>query len=118
MIYIASFFSGIFASLGIGGGFLLLLYLTISLGMEQKEAQLINLIFFIPIAIISVIMHYKNKLIDTHSSSQCIVGGVVGVMVAIFINSYISGDLLSKIFGVFLIIFGIKTLFTKNKETK
>ncbi len=116
MIYIASFFSGIFASLGVGGGFILILFLTFTLGMEQKEAQLLNLLFFIPIAIASVVVHLKNKLIDLNSASQCIVGGIVGVMVAIFISSFISNELLSKIFGVFLLIFGIKTLFTKKQE--
>lgn len=117
MIYIASFFSGICASLGIGGGFILLLYLTLVLEIEQKEAQLLNLIFFIPIAIISIIMHKKNNIIEFDKASPCIVGGVIGVMVAIFINTFITSALLSKIFGVFLIIFGAKALFTKNKGT-
>lgn len=112
MIYIASFFSGVCASLGIGGGVILLLYLTTMLAVEQKEAQLVNLIFFIPIAILSIIMHVKNKLINFESVTPCIIGGVLGIIVGILLNSYVSNDFLSKIFGVFLVGFGVKLLFT------
>lgn len=116
MIYIASFFSGIFASLGIGGGVVLLLYLTTFLQVAQKEAQLLNLIFFIPIAILSICLHIKNKLIEGDVIFPCIVGGILGLSLGIWLNSSISNEILSKAFGVFLIIFGVKLLFTKNKD--
>lgn len=115
MIFIASFLSGICASLGIGGGVVLLLYLTTFLGVAQKEAGLLNLIFFIPIAILSIIMHSKNKLIKFDVIPPCIIGGIFGILLGVWFNSFISNDILSKIFGVFLIIFGIKLLFTKSQ---
>lgn len=113
MIYIASFFSGIFASLGIGGGVVLLLYLTTFLQVAQKEAGLLNLIFFVPIAILSLILHIKNKLIEVEVIFPCIVGGIFGIALGIFLNTSISNEFLSKVFGVFLVIFGLKLLFTK-----
>ena len=52
LLYSAAFLTGILASLGLGGGMILILYLTIFAGMAQFEAQGINLIFFIPIALL------------------------------------------------------------------
>ena len=60
VIAIVSFATGVFASLGLGGGMVLIIYLTVFAGMPQIQAQGINLIFFVPIAIISIIIHNKN----------------------------------------------------------
>ena len=61
-ILAAAFLTGIFASLGLGGGMILILYMTIFAGYTQLDAQGINLIFFIPIALLSLIIHTKSKL--------------------------------------------------------
>ena len=54
--------SGVIASMGLGGGFVLLIWLTLHDGMPQREAQGVNLLFFLPIALISVIMHIRVKI--------------------------------------------------------
>lgn len=59
-----AFLSGIFASMGLGGGMVLIVYLTVFAGFSQLAAQGINLVFFIPIAIISLVLHTKNKLVE------------------------------------------------------
>ena len=56
--------SGVIASMGLGGGFVLLIWLTLHDGMPQREAQGVNLLFFLPIALISVIMHIRAGFID------------------------------------------------------
>ncbi|MDE7100907.1 MAG: hypothetical protein K2O05_03535, partial [Anaeroplasmataceae bacterium] len=61
---IVGLLAGVTASMGLGGGFILMIYLTTIAGIDQIDAQGINLIFFLPIALISIIMHIKNKLID------------------------------------------------------
>ena len=48
VIAIVSFATGVFASLGLGGGMVLIIYLTVFVGMPQIQAQGINLIFFVP----------------------------------------------------------------------
>ena len=59
-----AFLTGIFASMGLGGGMVLIVYLTVFAGFSQIAAQGINLVFFIPIAIISLVLHTKNKLVE------------------------------------------------------
>lgn len=113
---IVGFFSGVTASLGLGGGFVLLLYLTAIQGMDQLQAQGINLLFFLPIAALSLIIHIKNKLIDKQPLLPCILCGVVGVLAGSSIAFWIPTNLLSKIFAVFILIIGCKELFFPKKD--
>ena len=103
------------ASLGIGGGGILIIYLTLFASMEQLKAQGLNLLFFIPCGIIALIIHFKNKLIDKSYSVPLICGGVVGVLAGNYLSSLINTNLLSKIFAVFIIIIGLRELLSKPK---
>ena len=55
VIAVVSLLSGLLGSLGMGAGAVLLLYLRVFGGVEQFEAQGINLIFFLPIAVLSIL---------------------------------------------------------------
>ena len=46
---LAGFGSAVLASMGMGGGSILILYLTLIAGVPQREAQGVNLLFFLPI---------------------------------------------------------------------
>ena len=59
---IVGFFSGIISGMGIGGGTILIPAITILWGVDQKVAQITNLIYFIPTASIALILHIKNKI--------------------------------------------------------
>ena len=58
---IASFFAGILGAMGFGGGGVLIIYLTAILNIKQITSQGINLIFFIPSAIIALIIHILKR---------------------------------------------------------
>ena len=110
-MYIAAFFTGILAALGVGGGMVLIIYLTVIANMSQLEAQGINLLFFIPIAILSVIIHTKNKLIEWKKIFPAIIAGVGLAVAGVFLANFIGSPLLQKIFAGFIILIGIKELF-------
>ena len=55
---------GVIGGMGMGGGTLLIPLLTIFSGVEQHMAQAINLIAFIPTAIVALIVHIRNKLVE------------------------------------------------------
>lgn len=113
---LAGFVSGIAGALGLGGGSVLIIYLTLFAGVKQLAAQGTNLIFFIPIAAISVFIYAKRGVIKWRAILPLMVGGVVGTLTSSFLVSLINGDLLSKLFGGFIIVYGIIMLFTKNKS--
>lgn len=112
----AAFFTGIFASLGLGGGMILILYMTIFAGFSQLDAQGINLIFFIPIAALSIIMHTKNKLVKWKKVFPAIICGTVTAILGCLLAKYLGNEYLTKIFAVFVFITGIKELFAKVKD--
>lgn len=116
ILAVVGLLSGICASLGIGGGFVLLLYLTAIAGMPQMEAQLLNLLFFLPIAVLSLIFHIRHGLIDFQAVRPSVIGGLAGVFVGVFIASSLTNEWLSKLFAVFILFVGVKELLAKTKK--
>lgn len=108
--------SGILASMGLGGGFVLVVYLAIFTETLQKRAQGINLLFFIPITVLAVILHIRNKLIEIKTVLICSAFGIISVIIGFYIVQGISNDWLRKAFAVFIILSGLKELIPKNKE--
>lgn len=106
--------SGVIASMGLGGGFVLLIWLTLHDGMPQRQAQGINLLFFLPIALISVVMHLRSGLIDKRLVLAMIPGGVAGAVLGALASQMVGNDILRKIYAVFLLFFGLRELFRKS----
>ena len=99
--------SGVIAGMGMGGGTLLIPLLTIVLGVYQKEAQLINLLSFLPMSIIAIFLHYKNKLIKFDNIGYIIFSGLFTCAFGFFIAKVLSGEELKRCFGVFLIVLSV-----------
>lgn len=116
--FIASFFSGVLSSLGFGAGSILIVYLTTFLDISQKKAQGINLVFFIPSAIYSILYYKKKKLIEKENTLSLIFFGVVGVLVGYLVLEYLPSELLSKFFGGFLVILALKDLISLIRQRK
>ena len=108
--------SAAIGSMGLGGGGVLLLYLTAFASYPQLQAQVINLIFFIPTAIISLIIHTKHKLVRWRFALIACPFGVAGVCLGTYLSSIIAETNLSKIFAGFLLILGLCELFRKKKK--
>lgn len=113
--FIAALLTGIFASLGVGGGMILIIYLTVFGGFDQLAAQGINLIYFIPIAILSVLIHSKNKLIEWKKIIPSIIIGVIFAAAGTYAAEHIGSPALKKIFAVFILLIGVKELLYKPK---
>lgn len=113
-----AFLTGIFASMGLGGGMVLIVYLTVFAGFSQLVAQGINLVFFIPIAIISLVLHTKNKLVEWKKAVPAVLWGTAAVIISAWLANRIEQSRLSKAFGIFLILMGLKELFFKSEKHK
>ncbi len=108
--------SGLLGSMGFGGGFILLIYLNLFTNALQPEAKLTNLLFFIPIASLSVFLHSKNKLLEKSVIKKSVLSGAIGVLIGCILAQIISNAILSKLFGVFIILAGIRELFGKEQN--
>ncbi len=113
---IIGFAAGVLASMGLGGGFILVVWLTLFTNVEQKAAQGINVLFFLPIALIALIMHLKNHLINKEIVKKMLFGGIIGAVLGTLGSGVIANELLRKLFAVFLIAFGLRELFVPAKN--
>lgn len=113
---VSGIISGIFASLGMGGGGVLIICLTLFLEIPQQQAQGINLIFFILPAIFSVIIYTKRKLIVWKIAAPFAILGIGGAIIGSLLSMFIDGYWLSKLFGIMLLIIGAKELFKKSRK--
>ena len=115
---IVSFLCAGLAGLGVGGGGLLVIFLTMIRNTSQTEAQGINLVFFVVGMIPAFILHLKRKRIYKKilpiALPFCISGGVLGSYIA----SLLKTETLKSIFAWFLIISGIFSLFKMWLERK
>ncbi len=111
---IAGAVTGVLSGFGIGGGTLLMIWMTQLAGISQTVAQGINLLYFIPTSSASLIGHFKNDLIDLKTAAAAAAGGMVTTAAASWFATSLDVNLLKKCFGGFLIIVGIYELFRKS----
>lgn len=106
----------VLAGLGIGGGGLLVIYLTLVLKTEQLTAQGINLIFFIFSAIASLFVHFRKRNINIRNVSILALTGIISSVLGSYLSHNMDVGILKNIFGGLLILSGIMALFQKNKR--
>ncbi len=82
---IAGFFAAVLGGLGVGGGGVLLLYLTAFQNVEPLAAKGLNLGFFIPTAAVSLFGHIKNGFVDYKSALISAAFGIPFVFWAILL---------------------------------
>lgn len=105
--------TGVLSGFGVGGGTLLLVYMTAFVGVEQRLAQGINLLYFLPAGLLALPAHVKNGYIETPVLLPAIGAGLVCAALAAWAATAMEVELLRKLFGAFLIAVGLMELFTK-----
>lgn len=111
---LAGLFSGLVGAMGLGGGAVLIIYLNLFTDTEQLTAQGINLLFFIPIAVVAVIVYAVKKQIKWKITLKIALCGFLGAVIGIWLADFLGGEITRKIFGGLLVIMGIREIFTKS----
>ncbi len=107
ILFVIGLASGIISGMGIGGGAILIPALVIFINPEQHIAQSVNLLFFIPTAIVALIIHIRNKSIDFKTSIPIVIFGLMGSYLGSKLAVMITGAVLRKTFAVFLLIIAL-----------
>jgi uncharacterized membrane protein YfcA len=102
--------------MGIGGGAVLIPALTLFAGCKQHTAQSINLISFIPVALIALVIHYRKNNLNIGYSFRLIPAGLAGAFIGSGLAVKLPAEVLSKLFGAFLFIMGIMEVLYKKPE--
>lgn len=122
MDYVIAIIAGILAgaagSMGLGGGSVLLIYLTVFAGVSQLTAQGINLVFFLPIGAIAVVIYMRKGIIDFKKILPFIIAGIPLCLLSGYAVNFINADILRKIFGGFVLLFGLFHIFSRGQDNK
>lgn len=106
LMIITGFLSGIITGMGLGG-IILIPALTMLMDFEQKAAQGINLVYFIPTSLIALSVHIKNKNVDLKTATPLIIWGVAGAIAGSFFADKLPSLVLRKIFAYLLLAIGV-----------
>lgn len=106
---------GFLSGLGVGGGSLLLLWLTLVLDQPQDHARLMNLMFFIPCALVASLFRWKSARLDGKLTLTAIAAGLLGAVLGNLLGRELDMDIMRKIFGVLFILCGIRELRFREK---
>ncbi len=98
--------------MGIGGGGLFIIYLTMYLGMEQISAQGTNLIFFLISAISALIIHIRKRKLFPMQILVMIIFGILGSFIFSHFANMVDPDIPRKVLGGVLILGGGVSVFT------
>ena len=112
---LAGFAAGVLTGAGIGGGTLLLVYLTNFGGMEQRQAQGINLLYFLLTAPPALYGHLKNGLVDKPLALRAGAAGGAAAALPAWLPAGLDTDLLRRAFGVFTVLVGLREVFCKKE---
>lgn len=113
---LAGLVSGIVSGTGMGGGTILILFLTMFLGFNQHVAQATNLVFFIPTSIAAIIVNIKERNINWKVAVWITVSGIIGAIVGAIMAGKTEVDKLRKYFGLFLAIIAIHEIYSIIKK--
>ena len=106
---------GFLSGLGVGGGSLLLLWMTLVLGADPAQARVMNLMFFLPSAIIATAFRWKQAKPEWHHILPAAGAGILGAVIGNLLSPGIDKELLRKAFGILFLLAGWKELRYRPK---
>ena len=118
--WIIPFLCGLGASVvsawGVGGGTLLLLVMTLFLGVDQRTAQGINLLFFLPTAASALVCHARGGYLDKPTLKAAVPVAVAAALVGAWVSNAVDVEVLRQPFGVYVLLSGVSLVWPKKKD--
>ncbi|MBQ7319935.1 MAG: TSUP family transporter [Clostridia bacterium] len=115
---IAALIIALLSGMGIGSGGLLVLYLTAIRDAPQLHAQGINLLFFIFASAASLCIHLTKRKIPLLTVLLIALGGLLGSLLGARLALALPGELVSRLFGAFLVLAGVMTLVRSRRARR
>ncbi len=109
---------GFLSGLGIGGGSLLILWLTIVVGIPQETARSINLLFFLPSAVIVCLFRWRQGRLNIKTVLPAMIAGAAAAALFSWIGIRVHPETLKKPFGILLLATGLREIFYRPRKAK
>ena len=108
--------TGVLSGFGVGGGSLLLIYMTSFAGVPQTLAQGVNLLYFLPAAATALPAHFKNGFVEKKALLPAIAAGLACSALTAWAATALDVEILRKPFGVYLLLSGVSLVWPKKKK--
>ena len=115
--FLAGTISGTVAAMGLGGGFVLFLYLALFTGLDFLQCQILNLLFFLPCALLAAWRYHKKGVLQFSILLPMMLFGSSGVILGRLAALWMGTQWVKWCFGAILIPLGLKELFHRKQET-
>lgn len=116
---LAGFGAGFIGGLGLGGGGVFVLFLTLFCGVGQLRAQGMNLAFFIPVGLFALFFHIRGRLVDFRMVWPAVLLGLPGAALGSLMAAHLGGGTVGRLFGLLLLALGgWETFAPHRKEEK
>lgn len=112
---LVGFSTGVISGFGVGGGTLLVLWLTLVEHMDQLRAGGVNLVYFAACGLPALLGHIKNGLVEGQAVLWCVLLGVPACLAGSLAAAGMDVGLLRRGFGVLLLVVGVKELFYSDR---
>jgi uncharacterized membrane protein YfcA len=109
---------GFLTGLGTGGGSLLILWLTLVLHMDPAQARLINLMFFLPAALVATFLNWGQGRVPIKKILLPAAAGCAAALFMASVGQKLDTESLKKLFGVLLLFTGLRELFYRPRKPK
>lgn len=96
------------ALLGIGGGIILVPVMVYLLKLPVQQAVGTSLMVIIPTAIVGAWKHYNLNHVNLKFALLLALGAVVGAYLGALTTSYVSGEVIRKLFAVLILITAVQ----------
>ena len=117
LFVLAGALGGVLAGMGMGGGTLTIPLLVLLFDVEQTVAQTVNLVAFLPTGFLALLIHLKNKLVDVKKALIILVPALITTVISSILAINMEGEILSKLFGGFLIVVAVASFCTQALKT-
>ncbi len=109
---------GFLSGLGIGGGSLLVVWLSMILHTDPLVARGVNLLFFIPSALVAILIRCKDRKYKIRAVLPAVAAGCLAAAIFSWISTILDVTLLRKLFAGILIAAGIRELFYRPRNAR
>ena len=108
--------ASVISAWGVGGGTLLLLVMTLFLGVDQRTAQGVNLLFFLPTAASALVCHWRGGYLDKPTLKSAVPWAVLAALLGAWVATALDVDALRKPFGIYLLLSGVSLVWHRKEQ--
>jgi uncharacterized membrane protein YfcA len=104
--------------LGIGGGAIFVASAVFFLGVPQHAAQAAAIAAMIPTAVVGVVKHHRNRLIDYRYLPYLAAGIILGGMAGAYVANITADIVLRRLFSAFFALMSIQMFWSSFRQPK